>query len=1310
MIFYYFIIVSQGLSCIEKEYQNIHLYPTIGEYMEYPMSNLFEGENLLYHYNPIIPNVSIANAFTEITQIEGCEFISISSNLTHFAAITNLNQLILYEWQNLNIQQYGQIVNVEKKYQCYNVILLADIDILLDCYTEDNFYLLKLKNISFDIVYSFKAKKPNSSEIKGIFNEPNAFLIYAQYYKDFSILTLFSSQFNNLTSYQNQFIQFGIPQRTNPYIYLLFREFISQFIITQNQTFEETLHYAIGDLADTFYVYYNYQTFSQCDQLWIQSQGRYQQFIEGCQNQLVQYDYGYIYPQQQVIQQFFNNEFLLIQQQNSLTLYQTGDFDESIGFTEINSNSQIFFNPYDCYLFIFNKQITVYQLAIPNLSINLTEQQASENNYNITIYSQPQNLTFKGYCRIFMSITILNQNDTSVYVIYKQSFSQYKIITNEFSYQQGFTAYSGKLLQYVPILNNQQFGSFIESTFKEYFKLEEQYYLAQFLKLANYTVYQSSNKISYFIGVTNKSIQIFKLLDQKEFNYLMHFINISIQAQSLQVAYDIYGTLIIGLSNSDKIYLYQIPVSFNGSNFTSHYKFKQEFSEFLVTYNNLITLFKNGEIQIMTLNFTNLVIVNQNLIQQLFKLNDLHFNPIQIAVNVQSLSSCLFINNINNVIIILIGQNNQPAPISIINVQFKIQSINIVNQQLVLSYYCNKGSYLCFQVWSIQNFKQPFFIRNMASLHNNNQMQMQSDSLFFYVQFSNYTVFVYNPQQPEHMNLYQQLNLSSKLICTLEIEYSNQIGVSMFYENKFNILSATVFFQFSVNQSLNFERTYPSIIYNYSVTSLLNLSAIQYTPNQSLTYFSNFTYFQPYASKNINLSLDDLNLVDRTFTIPMSIIIDRQVSICDFPNSSNKSSSDQYFSNQICSLTNFGYYNILVNKNFSLVTAINNKFFVLQDYKQIQTINSKNEQLSYYDYSYLNFTGCLKSTSFNLTLSSICQNETAQYWLSISFDYVGNVVTQNISLISMRFTKIIKISNIGNLNFILGSSNNFYSYVYLFTSQNGSMNKMSKVCQDFSVALYNSNLDRYYLCLIETIVASCQQFSLVNNSIKIFKFDYLQVQSFCIQILILQIIDDQILLFLTGREGIGQFNLVNGNNNNFALEIGIFIPNYGDLLPIPTALFSNGFLLQQFQYEDTYIIGVYQIKKFIYDSLNEPILMLGSLNSTSLEYALITNEEDNNATCVTFNNGQVISYPINTKTLKCHFKKHSNTVQINTQCTNAFSNGIYELTFYLPDLNIHKSAWIYTLIAIITVQLIGFYILVKYRMKNLGYINTEIEI
>ncbi|CAD8180688.1 unnamed protein product [Paramecium pentaurelia] len=197
------------------------------------------------------------------------------------------------------------------------------------------------------------------------------------------------------------------------------------------------------------------------------------------------------------------------------------------------------------------------------------------------------------------------------------------------------------------------------------------------------------------------------------------------------------------------------------------------------------------------------------MINKLFNADSqLKFNPIQIAVNTQSLSSTLFIININNVIIISICYSNMPIPISIIEVKFKIKQINIINQQLGLSHICNLWFDLCFQVWSIQNFKQPFFMRNMISVDYKNYLQILSDNLFYYVQFINYTLYVYNPYLPQHMSLYY-LNLSSKLYCTdfrkeIEIQSKNQRGFFLYLENFINQLLIYQSFEFKVNQSLDF--------------------------------------------------------------------------------------------------------------------------------------------------------------------------------------------------------------------------------------------------------------------------------------------------------------------------------------------------------------------------------------------------------------------------------------------------------------------------------------------------------------------------
>lgn len=120
--------------------------------------------------------------------------------------------------------------------------------------------------------------------------------------------------------------------------------------------------------------------------------------------------------------------------------------------------------------------------------------------------------------------------------------------------------------------------------------------------------------------------------------------------------------------------------------------------------------------------------------------------------------------------------------------------------------------------------------------------------------------------------------------------------------------------------------------------------------------------------------------------------------------------------------------------------------------------------------------------------------------------------------------------------------------------------------------------------------------------------------------------------------------------------------------------------------------------------------MLGSSYSTSNQYALIGNLNNKNATCLALNSDGFLYYPIPTRTIKCHYRKRKRTVKVNITCKNDFSSGSYEITFYLPELEIYSRGWIYSLITIILIQLIGFYCLVKYRRRNFGYLNMEIEL
>ncbi|CAD8180690.1 unnamed protein product [Paramecium pentaurelia] len=96
--------------------------------------------------------------------------------------------------------------------------------------------------------------------------------------------------------------------------------------------------------------------------------------------------------------------------------------------------------------------------------------------------------------------------------------------------------------------------------------------------------------------VTNESIQIFELYIEENSYKTLIDTNISIQDQQLQVAYILKDhNLIIGVSDDYTIQLH-IQSSYDKSlYFSSEFRFEQQFQQFLITFNNLITLIINPE-------------------------------------------------------------------------------------------------------------------------------------------------------------------------------------------------------------------------------------------------------------------------------------------------------------------------------------------------------------------------------------------------------------------------------------------------------------------------------------------------------------------------------------------------------------------------------------------------------------------------------------------------------------------------------------------------------------------------------------------
>ncbi|CAD8117473.1 unnamed protein product [Paramecium primaurelia] len=1309
-------IFPNTLFSIDQEYS---LYPTVGEIYEYYLEKFISETQLMCKTQPQVPNVQVINQCEEIYSTQGNQFISISSNNTHFGTLTNNNEVIIYEWKNSMIQQIGSSIKINSSFNCFNIDLSSYFSILVDCYYNNEFILIQFIDGQLIDVYHIQSSVPTQTKIQSIINETNPFIVYAQYFQNYSILTLFSSNFCNQSSLNYQFVDFDITITINPHIYAITSQEIFQLSISPNSQFNQISNFSQDGMSNfnTINVYYNFQSYSQCDQIYlIDSNGQIAPFLQ-CENQItylindlfIDREYSQIQKILQsslfIIYQFIDTIIILQQQATSYYEYTLQN----------QGNSLLYFNS-DNELFSFNQEIIVYKISIASLQVNLTNLEIAGNNYTFSLYCKyfEQFIQFKFY------LQVLAQNDTNIYVMFNQDFTQYQT-SFKLSVQNSFLSFSGQLLQYQ--LNPQDIPlKFTLNAQQKVCESSQNYQLVQLLSLYGQKY--------YLIGYINQSLYILQSSQICQMN-LLNSINITINASSLQVAYSIYPKMIIiGLRANNAIYLFQYfddtKNIINYQNFT----FQQNFSDYLVTYNSIIILFPNQEIQILTLNFTNTFTLNQQSINILFK--NILFNPQQIIVNTQSQSSILYINNINEVIIISIDQSSIPIPISLMQINFPIKQINLVGIQLIFSYLCNNQQNICFQVWNVQNLPKYYYVKNLYSVKFLNQM-IQSDNLYLYITFSNYTVYAYNPQLPYHMSLIYKLELTSPIICTQAIQdvQHHYEPVDLYIYSIILVSDNSVYqlylyqqFEISVeyyNEDFNNSISYPQFIYNYSVTSGLNQTAFQQTPNQSIILYSNYTIFLIQRNLSFNLSKDYIIPNTKLISYPMNLFIDRQVEYCNLTRS------------KYCYLTQFSHQtnNISNFQNFYLMTQINNEFFALQNNFYLQIVNIDLNNLSKINYSYLNFSTCLQSTSYIYQLYSICENNTAQYLLNFTLNSSGTIIQLETTQLPQR-VNITKISSVLNQIFILSNQQEFY---WLNQSNNTLQMKIISSCQDYSIALipkvnediqqdkiiifyYNDYFVYYKIMVIQDQrINFYKQINVYINFCDISQLCYQhQIQYF--QILILQIYSHRAIILLNDIYfsyiiylRIEKFSLQSQSNQNGTI-IGT-IPNYGSLQISANSFYQDGVLMQQFTQNNLsqFIVGVYYLNSLLDKNLMQPILMQGSFNTTNPNYAMIINKNYQNGTSLYFYNQSIYNYPISIWNITCILNSHTyHEINVQICCQNEFSNGNYNITFYPHYLEQSSKSSIYALISIIGLLLLYFYIKVQHKTKNLGYIKSEIEL
>ncbi|CAK92264.1 unnamed protein product (macronuclear) [Paramecium tetraurelia] len=1287
--------------------------------------------------DPQIPNVQVMNQYEEIYRKKGNKFKSISSNNTHFSTLSYENEVQFYEWKDQILEKIGESVIIDSSFNCFTINLSQHFSILVDCYQNNEFLLIQLmdkqsKNCLLNIIiYAQRQPKYNQLLMEQIILQymPNILKIIRYFHQFHHHFKIQVAQIINLLILIYQLQQLLIFMQLPPKN--------SQFYFKANFS-QQNLNNITSINA-----YYNFWSYSQCDFVYLLLAKYEDSLIQyktarylGCEGQINFMNEGCPISSCPFYKTLQNTEFLVYISINKFYIAPKLAGLPKYQSYQVNSNNTLFYLNNDNDLFQFGQEIVVYKISLPSIQINLTASQPSKKYQNFTLICIDEFYPIQSSL-VNIYFQILSMNDTNIYVMSNYG-SQDFVVYNDNNKTISLQDYSGQLLKY-NITQKEPYFNLKQITFSNVSKLNQNYQLVQFISIDFVVVSQ------YLIGYNNYSVDIL-LCNYIEQNQSYQFfeicsINISINANYLQAAYSFNPQMmiIIGLRDNKTIYLFNYYNDTKSIISYSNYTFRDEFQDFFVTYNNILLLRLKKAIEIMTFDFTNTFTLNQSSINKLF--NNIQFNPIQIALNTQSQSSLLYINNINEVIIISIDQNSLPIPIQVIKVNFTIKYINVISQQLILSYLCNDDKKnTCFQVYNVYNLPKYYYVKNLYSVNVDNKAIIQSDNLFLYVIFRNYTVYVYNPSLPYHQSLYYKLQFDSPIQLTEQF-YSGLQSSIIISNNYVYILQSNQNFVLEFlnsGQLLGNTKIYPQYIYSITITSALNETAFQQTPNQSIVLYSNFTVFLNQRNLSINLTKDNIINNTKIFSYPMNLILDRQVGYCGPPNLAQTNNLNKH-----CSLTQAFQYNstsIPNYSNFSLITSINNECFALQNNSYIQTVNSDLTQVSSLSYSNLNFTQCLNSASNDYSLYSICGNSTQQYLLNFTLNCEANILLSETLQLSQMFYSISKVNTISNQIFILGTLQNSsqQQFLYWFNQSKQSSQIISgdkSYCQDFSIALIDTTISAIKYQQSQIIIFYIEQYynhqillyqlMLVQNNSELKKGESVMTKKCdkssynnCTElipsyVLIMKTSYNLAIILLSNFDMYQISEIINvrlaGDESQFG--ISKTIPNYGNQNNSGNSFYQNGVLTQQFQYNNIYIVGFYYLNNDQDVILMEAILTQGSFNTTISNYAIIVNKQYQTGAALYIYKDSIYNYSIGTWNVTCLLnQKTSNQVNVSIFCKNEFSNGIYNISFKKPPFKKSSKRWIYTLISIIGLLILYFYIKVKQRTKDLDYISSGIEL
>ncbi|CAK73842.1 unnamed protein product (macronuclear) [Paramecium tetraurelia] len=885
-------------------YPSYNVYLTQGETYSLPLNELFKEIRLNFTILDCPSNVQLFKTLNLLSeQNNNQKFTSISSSSQYYLLTTQVNVLNLYFWNS----GYLNLINKIKLPQqtCLNALLTKEDSIIVDCYNLNNLSIYLYQKNSWTIAYSELTQQiPKKTDLKQFISNSINFILYAQYYEDNQILTQFyfsQDQLYNFSIWTQPFINFIVTNKLQSQntIYLWNNQFLYILNVTEYELQSTNIVY-FSQIIDV--LLFNPQNmFYQCDKLLIIAHDQSLQFqvcnqntmIQEYQNQINLNNVNYI------SQAFLSNQFLILQLFDLIEIYEIIDFYFNlIGGLQLNSSfSQVSFDYNSNQLFIFSDtEITTYQVAYPKIKF---ESDQNLSNYQLFIQGSPYQINqtdaYKCQnCMVQVNVSVLSINDNNTYLTHEIS---HQIVINFLSqhYHKFISQYSGSLLVANFSVDESSLGNFTDTTFRNIGSINQKFENLQFLSGG------------YAVGITNQTIVLISLqMQHNHFNQqIMNFIECNWEIQPQQ----------------------QFILTF-----------LEPFQQFYLLFQQIVLLLESNIIQICNFfeDCTDLQIKND-------------IKPVGIALNQQLCSSTLYINNNHKSIIVgQITSSNTYIIFSQIDVKIQVQDMKIVNNRLILNYYCQQNQFICFQVWNVANLNSPYFEKNLRSILNSNNIQLFADNLFYYVQTNN-QIYVYNPVVLEHSSLFYTFNYNGSYFTTTSIQSKAFISFNSQFYQLFPILVYS--YQTTINMFQN-DITLLLNTFNASISSQIGTQTfIDYISNQDIIILNNFLQIQP-KNQTYNVSQSHVTLTSDNITFSGQV---GWFSIsCD-----GKSNS------QVINILNF----TSMRKN--VIAAFNKQILVLDYYQQ-------NYLICYLQVYNITSKGTIKRVSLQQKYPKYCLNRFAQ--------------------------------------------------------------------------------------------------------------------------------------------------------------------------------------------------------------------------------------------------------------------------------------------------------------------------------------------